>query len=385
MWLAKYIAPQVFRPRLHQSAPPLEQARAHVGAFDSAHNMRKRRLGQIPRFVVLCVPGTKRSTESVHCGFDVQPATACSSSYSPAPCQSVTETAAPSHRPASALRAAHPALASTTVPDAHGRTSFSRPGRVQTPACRSTSFQVASRASSSRAAVKVAYSTSRRLVREGVERYDPSRPPRRDERSAAPTTSPSAPKRSAKPTAVGISPAALPAGGGSGEGSPKRRLGPPPGSPTSAPKCVAPRAERAGSADGAVAIELTSAAKPRVAAGDSISVGRTSTAKPRVAAGSSIPVPSSDGAGSAELTSAPKPRVATGGAEFAVQTSAAKSGKPAGRSIPAGVRREVWRRDFRLLQLRGPAYREALRLAILFGKWTTSFRSRGAAVRSRKT
>jgi len=218
-----------------------------------------------------------------------------------------------------------------------------------------------------------------RLVREGVARYDPSRPPRRKrrksdpagdersaesagretadrftaaaetprraEKSAASTTSPSAPKRSAKPTAVGTSPAVSPAGGDSGEASPKRRLGPPPGSRTSAPKLVAPRAERAGSADGAVATELTSAAKPCVAAGDSIS---------------------------AELTSAPKPRVATGGAGLTAQTSAAKSGKPAGkstpdrsaggggsagrtaaakptkssgRSIPAGVRREVWRRD----------------------------------------
>ena len=143
-----------------------------------------------------------------------------------------------------------------------------------------------------------------RLVREGVERYDPSRPPRRKRRksdpagdecsaetagretadrvaaaaenprragkSAAPTTSPSAPNRSAKPTAVGTSPAVLPAGGGSGEASPKRGLGPPPGSRTSAPRYVAPRAERAGSAGDAVATEPTSAPKVRVAAGRSI-------------------------------------------------------------------------------------------------------------------
>ena len=199
-----------------------------------------------------------------------------------------------------------------------------------------------------------------RLVREGVERYDPSRPPRRKrrksdpagdgcsaetaaretadrvaaaaenplraEKSAAPTASPSAPKRSAKPTAVGTSPSVLPAGGGSGEAAPKRGLGPPPGSRTSAPKCVAPRAERARSAGGAVATEPTSAAKPRVAAS------------------SLIPGQSAHGVGSAEQTSAPKLGVA-GGAGSAGRTGAAKSGKSSGRSIPAAVRREVWRRD----------------------------------------
>ena len=210
-----------------------------------------------------------------------------------------------------------------------------------------------------------------RLVREGVERYDPSRPPRRKRRksdpagdecsaetagrepadrvaaaaaaenphraedSAAPTTSLSAPKRSAKPTAVGTSPAVLPAGGGSGEASPKRRLGTLPGSRTSAAKLVAPRAERARSAGAAVATEPTSAAKPRVAAG------------------SSIPEQSAHGAGSAVQTSAPKLGVAggsipdhsAGGAGSAGRTSAAKSRKSSGRSIPAAVRREVWRRD----------------------------------------
>ena len=209
-----------------------------------------------------------------------------------------------------------------------------------------------------------------RLVREGVERYDPSRPPRRKRRksdpagdecsaetagrakedrvaaaavsprrtkkSAVPTTSLSAPKRSAKPTAVGTSPAVLPAGGGSGEAAPKRRLGPPPGSPTSAPKLVAPPADRGRSAGGAVVTELTSPPKPRVAAGGSISVPnadgagppkRTSPPKPRAAAGGSPPDRSAVGAGSAERTSTAKSRVASG------------------RSIPAAVRREVWRRD----------------------------------------
>ena len=226
-----------------------------------------------------------------------------------------------------------------------------------------------------------------RLVREGVERYDPSRPPRRKRRksdpagdecsaetagpepadrvaaaaksprragkSAAPTTCPAAPKQFAKPTAVGTSPAVLPAGGGSGEAAPMRGLGPPPGSRTSAPKCVAPRAERAGSASDAVATEPTSAPKPRVAAGSSIAVPnshgagsakQTSTAEPRVAAGSSIPEQSAHAAGSAEQTAAAKLGVA-GGAGSAAPTVAAKSGKSSGRSIPTAVKREVWRRD----------------------------------------
>ena len=226
-----------------------------------------------------------------------------------------------------------------------------------------------------------------RLVREGVARYDPSRPPRwkrrksdpaadectaetagREtagqvaaaaedprpaEKSAAPTKSRSAPKRSAKPMAVGTSPTVLPAGGGSGEASPRIGLGPQPGSRTSAPKCVAPRAERAWSGADAVATEPTSAPKARVAAGSSIAVPSshgagsaelTSAAKPRVAAGSLIPEQSSHGAGSAELTSAAKLGVA-GGAGSVARTAAAQPGKSSGRSIPAAVRREVWRRD----------------------------------------
>ena len=167
-----------------------------------------------------------------------------------------------------------------------------------------------------------------RLVREGVARYDPSRPPRRKRRKSDPvgdecaaetagretadrvaaaaenpapgrksaptTTSPSVPKRSAKPTAVGTSPAVSPAGEGSGGASPRRRLGPPLVSPTSAPKCVAPPADRARSAGGAVEPELTSAAKSRVAADRS------------------IPEPSTDGAGSMERTSAAQRRAAAG-------------------------------------------------------------------------
>ena len=195
-----------------------------------------------------------------------------------------------------------------------------------------------------------------RLVREGVARYDPSRPPRRKrrmsdpagdagaaetagrepadrvaaaaenprraEKSAAPTPSPCAPKRSATPTA----------GGGSGEAPPKRDLGPPPGSPTSAAKCIPPRVERARSAAGALATEPNSAAKPRVTLCGS------------------IPDRSAAGAESARRPTAAKPRVtvrgstpdrSASGAELAHRPTAPKSG----RSIPAAVKREVWRRD----------------------------------------
>ena len=206
-----------------------------------------------------------------------------------------------------------------------------------------------------------------RLVREGVARYDPSRPrgrkrresdPSDEERSsvtagretadrvaaaaanrrragnsAAPTRSPSAPKRSAKQTADGTSPATLPAGGGSGGDSPKRRLGPPPGSRTSATKLVAPRLPSAPAArwrQSGLRREAPRSSRqfdsgselPRRRIG-----GATSAAKPRVAAGSSTPDRSAAGAGSAR------------------RTAAAKSTRSAGRSIPAEVKREVWRRD----------------------------------------
>ncbi len=178
-----------------------------------------------------------------------------------------------------------------------------------------------------------------RLVREGLERYDPSRPPRRKrrksdpagdecsaetagrekadcvaaavvnprraEQSAAPTTSPSAPKRSAKPAA----------------------------DRTSAPKRAAPPADRGRTAGGAAATEPTSAAKPRVA------VAR------------STPERSTDGAGSTKPTSAAKSRVAAGSSTTERRAGAGelpsveKSRGSSGRSIPAAVKREVWRRD----------------------------------------
>ena len=245
-----------------------------------------------------------------------------------------------------------------------------------------------------------------RLVREGVERYDPSRPPRRKRRksdpagdgcsaetagpepadrvaaaagsprragkSAAPTTCPAAPKQFAKATAAGTSPAVLPAGGGSGEASPKRSLGPPPGSRTSAPKCVAPRAERAGSAGDAVATEPTSAPKPRVVAG------------------SSIAVPSSHGAASAEQSFARRgafawqPAVRSRSRAPTARIGGADFGGEAWRGRRRGIGRAEVRKIVRqidsgcgqarglaarsgLLQLRRPAYRAALRLALLPG------------------
>ena len=217
------------------------------------------------------------------------------------------------------------------------------------------------------------------LVQEGLERYDPSRPPRRKRRasdpageerssgtaaretadrvaaaaesqdragkSTAPTVSRSAPKRPAKQTPAGSSPAALPAGGDPGETSPKRRLAPRPGSRTSAPKLVAPRADRAGSGGDAVATELTAAAKARVPAGSSISV------------------PSSDGAGSAERdcggeASHGNRRRGTAGANFGGEARQIDSGWGQARSLAARPG---------LLQLRRPAYREALRFTLLSG------------------
>ena len=146
----------------------------------------------------------------------------------------------------------------------------------------------------------------------------------------------SATRQSAKHTADSAVPATVPGRVGSGRASPQRRLGPPPGSPASAPKCVAPPADRGRSAGGAVETELTSAPKPRVAAGSPIpdrtadgagSAEHTSTAEPRAAAGSSTSERNANAAGAAERTTTATPRVASG------------------RSIPAAVKREVWRRD----------------------------------------
>ena len=171
---------------------------------------------------------------------------------------------------------------------------------------------------------------------------------------------------------------ALRAGGGAAEASPKRGHGPLPGSRTSAPKCVAPRAERAGSAGDAVATEPTSAPKARAAAGSSIAE-LTSAAKPRVAAGSSIQSPTAR-----DRRSRLRRRSLVW---------------PAARDRP----RRLWRRSqenrpadrFRLRSGATGAIRAAAATStgIPGGaaarasswSWTTSCRSRAAAARSRQT
>ena len=161
-----------------------------------------------------------------------------------------------------------------------------------------------------------------RLVREGLERCDPSQPRRRKRKS-----DPAGGERSSGS-------AGMPGDGGPGGASPRRRLGPQPGSRTSAPKRGAPPAVRGRTAGGAKANEPTAPAKPRVAVARSIrdrstdgagSAEPTSAAKSRVATGSSIPERRAGGAG--ELPSVEKARGSSG------------------RSIPAAVKREVWRRD----------------------------------------
>ena len=251
-----------------------------------------------------------------------------------------------------------------------------------------------------------------RLVREGVERYDPSRPPRRKrrksdpagdecsaetagretadrvaaaaaaenprraEKSAAPTASPSAPKRSAKPTAVGTSPAVLPAGGGSGEASSKRRPRAAAGQPYfgAEVRCAAGRARRRAQTARWRQSRLrrrSPACQPAVRFGAERRRrrigGRTSTAK-RPAVGLRFAAAGQDWRrGIRQRSLGWRRRLDSGsqcgGAGSASRPSAAKSG----RSIPAAVKREVWRRDSGLLQLRRPAYREALRLTLLPG------------------
>ena len=178
-----------------------------------------------------------------------------------------------------------------------------------------------------------------RLVKEGVERYDPSRPRPRKRKSdsaggerssvtAGRTTADRVaaaaenPHRPGKSAAAAVSPSAT-------KGSAK-----PAADSTSAPKRGAPPADRGRIAGGAVANEPTAPAKPRVAVARSIrdrstdgagSAEPTSAAKSRVATGSSIPERRAGGAG--ELPSVEKARGSSG------------------RSIPAAVKREVWRRD----------------------------------------
>ena len=148
-----------------------------------------------------------------------------------------------------------------------------------------------------------------RLVREGLDRHDPARPPRG--RRAAPAkgaAQTSAPKTQAASTR-GAAPAA------------KQEAG----------------ADRADSS--AAKVSAQAAAQPGDEAADRPD---TSAVKPAVKPG-------------ADTTSAPKTRrldrqAATAGVAqpappARTETSAAKTGGATGRAIPAAVKREVWRRD----------------------------------------
>ena len=146
------------------------------------------------------------------------------------------------------------------------------------------------------------------------------------DRVAAAAENPRRPGKSAAPAVIPFRSEALREAGGRqrfagrpcrqvvapGEPWPRRPLGSSPGSRTSAPKRVAPRADRGRSAGGAVATELTSAPKPRVAAGGS------------------IPDRSTGGAGSAKPTSTAKSRVATGSSTTGAERPAAQGSRRGG-------------------------------------------------------
>ena len=141
-----------------------------------------------------------------------------------------------------------------------------------------------------------------RLVREGLDRHDPARPPRG--RRAAPAKGAeqtSAPKTQAA-SARGAAPAA------------KQEAGADSAAPSAAKVSAQAPAEPGGQAADR---PHTSAAKP---AGDATSAPKTQRLGRQAAA-------------CAQLAAPPR-----------TQTSAAKPGVP-GRAIPAAVKREVWRRD----------------------------------------
>ena len=125
-----------------------------------------------------------------------------------------------------------------------------------------------------------------RLVREGLDRHDPARPPR-GRRTGAPTAG---------------------------------------AEQTSAPKT------QAASARGAA-----SSAKP--------AAGSNSAAPAAAKVSAQAPAQPGDEAADRPDTSAAKPATDTTSAPPRTQTSAAKAGGGTGRAIPAAVKREVWRRD----------------------------------------
>ena len=134
-----------------------------------------------------------------------------------------------------------------------------------------------------------------RLVREGLDRHDPARPPRGGRRAA-------------------------PAKGAAQTSAPKTQAASARGADSAAPSAAKVSAQSAQPGDEAADRPDTSAAKP---ATDTTSAPKTRRPGRQAAT-----------AGAARAAPPPRP-----------QTSAAKVGGATGRAIPAAVKREVWRRD----------------------------------------
>ena len=148
-----------------------------------------------------------------------------------------------------------------------------------------------------------------RLVREGLDRHDPSRPPRgRRAASAKGAEQTSAPKTQAA-SARGAAPAAKQEAGADGAA--------PSAAKVSAQAAAQPGEEAADRPD-------TSAVKPAVKPGGDTTSAPKTRRLDRQAATAGVAQP------------APPART---------ETSAAKAGGATGRAIPAAVKREVWRRD----------------------------------------
>ena len=218
-----------------------------------------------------------------------------------------------------------------------------------------------------------------RLVREGVERYDPSRPPRRKRRKSDPAADECPRRQRDGSRQIALR---LPRRTRAGPGRPRRRR-------SRHPRRSGPRRRRQSSLRRPCRQQAEALGKlrPRETSGRRrAAVLRRRSALRRVQSAPGAPPmrwrqsrlrrrrpawqpavrlrfrtrplrrrslrgsrqfdPGAErpAAGSAEPTSAAKLGVA-GGAGSAGRTSAAKSGKSSGRSIPAAVRREVWRRD----------------------------------------
>ena len=179
-----------------------------------------------------------------------------------------------------------------------------------------------------------------RVVREALDRHDPSRPPRgrrRSRRTPDVTAQTSAPKTAAGPDATAAPQAGMPAGSG-----------------TSAPKVPADAGQR----------RVTVAKRPAVATRTRTAevTAETSAPKEAVAAPGTEP-PAGSATSPAKVQAADRPAAAAGIATSAPkagggsQPAAQRSGRlvtPAtappqprvrSRAIPAAVRRQVWERD----------------------------------------